>query len=84
MYNDNMRCVIEKSMDYAVKNIHTYKGYAGADILKLTFHDNQELLLVRDHCKSRGIQTAVKLHKELELYCIYETEKNDEIYPLKP
>ncbi|QOY53678.1 hypothetical protein HUE87_07085 [Candidatus Sulfurimonas marisnigri] len=83
MYNDNMREIIEKSMDYEVKNIHTYKGYEGADILKLTFHDNQELLVVRDYCRSKGIQTSVKLNKELELYCIYEIEKNNEIYPLK-
>ncbi len=78
-----MRKIIEKAMDYGLKNIHTYKGYAGADLLKLTFYDNQELLSVRNFCKDRGIDTAVKLNVELELYCIFENLIPDDVYDIK-
>ena len=82
MYQKEMKPVIIKTLDTNVHNICTYKGYDGADILKLSFHDNQELLMIRQFCKDRKIETATKMiHGDLELYVIFEVP--DDIYALK-
>lgn len=81
MYTREMKPVIIKAMNYKIKNLSTYKGYDGADILKFTFHDNKELLVIRDFCKELKIETNIKLNDCVELYCVFEAP--DDIYPLK-
>lgn len=77
-----MKIMILESLRYKLKNIRTYRGYNGADLLKLVFHDNSEMLRVREFAKKNDIKYVSKLNKdEIELICIYEVPDN--IYSLK-
>jgi len=81
MYIPEMSDVLSKAMKYNLKNIHTYKGYNGADLLKLEFHDNEEMLVIRDYARKQGLEAVTKTTTNIELFCIYE--QNDDVYSLK-
>lgn len=81
MYTRKMKPIIEFALKYNIKNLSTYKGYNGANLLKFTFHDNEEMLMVRDYTRNVGFETAVKLNDCVELICIFE--EPDDIYQLK-
>lgn len=81
MYLPAMKPIIMKAMDMDLKNLHTYKGYAGADLLKFTFHDNEQLVVIRDYCRSLGFKTSTKMNDCVELFCIFEVP--DDVYALK-
>ncbi|MCW8894175.1 hypothetical protein [Sulfurimonas sp.] len=82
MYQKEMKPVIIKSLDYSIKFLSVYKGYDGANILKFIFHDNQEMLVLRDYCRDMGLKTSTKMSEDgMELYCIFEA--SDDVYALK-
>ncbi len=81
MYDSRMRPIILKAMDYNIRNLSTYHGYNGAELLKFTFHDNEELVVVRDYCRKLGFETAVKMNDCVELFCIFEVD--EDVYSLK-
>jgi hypothetical protein len=83
MYQSEMFAVIQKADKYKLKNIHTYNGYDGADILKLSFLHQNEMKAVKAFCKESGIPTDAKFdkpNKEYDLYAIFELA--DDIYSL--
>ena len=82
MFLKAMAPIITKAMAYKLYNIHTYKGYDGADILKLTFKDKEELIVVRDFSRALGFKTNTLKENTLTiLYCIFEADTD--IYSLK-
>lgn len=82
MFRTEMIPILTKAFSINVLNISTYKGYDGADILKLTFTEESILVIIRDFCRSIGIKTNSKQHNKIyELYCIFEY--SDDIYHLK-
>jgi len=82
MFRPEMIPILTKTFSINVLNISTYKGYDGADILKLTFTEESLLIIIRDFCRSSGIKTNSKHHNKIyELYCIFEY--SDDIYHLK-
>jgi len=82
MFLKSMIPIIKKAMDYKLYNLHTYKGYDGADILKLSFKDPSEMVVIRNHCRSLGHATnTLKDNSLTVLYCIFEPITD--IYTLK-
>ena len=55
-----MMPILTKAFSINMLNISTYKGYDGADILKLTFTEESILVIIRDFCRSIGIKTNSK------------------------
>jgi len=69
-----------KSMDMKLKNIQTYKGYDGANILKLSFQDEEEMKLIRDLAREYGRKTNNDHKNKLDLFCVFES--SDKVYSL--
>lgn len=80
MFVKEMKPIIMKSMDMKLKNIQTYKGYDGANILKLSFQDEEEMKLIRDLAREYGRETNNDHKNKLDLFCVFETP--DEVYSL--
>jgi hypothetical protein len=83
MFNKNMIQVVKTAMELELKNICTYKGYAGADLLKLSFKRNSELSRMREWLKNNKFDHVVKLNDCVEIICIFEQTEDEEIYELK-
>ena len=82
MYNPLMKPVIKQAINYRLHSLNTSKGYDGADLLRLSFKDNQEMLEFREYLKLTNVKYVSKLHNKLvELICIYEVPNT--VYPLK-
>ena len=83
MFNEKMRPVINRAMTRSLKNVNTYKGYDGADLVKFTFTDNDCLLYMRSYLIKDGYDQVVKMNDALELIVIFESSIDDSIYEIK-
>ena len=87
MYKESMKPVIVRAMGKKLKNFSTYKGYDGADLLKMTFMNDDELVAMRWWLKENKYNAVTKLNDCIELICIFESPKDEngepEIYDLK-
>ena len=81
MLTPNIIPVIITAGKYKLTAFKAYQGYAGADILKLTFIDVSEMVIIRDYARSLGHTTSVKSNAPLVLYCIFDVP--DDVYQLK-
>jgi len=82
-----MKPVIDKAMNLRLKNISTYKGYKGAELLKLTFIVNDDLVHMRHWLKINKYDAVTKMNDCVELIVIFEIPKDEngeqEYYDLK-
>ena len=76
-----MRPIISKAMEYSLYNIKTYKGYKGANLLKISFKEQATMLIIRNFAHSLNIKTTVKINNKLDLICIFDVP--EDIYSLK-
>lgn len=81
MFVIEMKPIILKAISVNLKNIQTYKGYDGANILKLSFEDESEMMMIRDFVRKHGYETNNDYKNKLDLFCIFETPEG--IYSLK-
>lgn len=77
--------IIQYALDFDISDIHTYSGYKGDLIIKITSKDKNAVIPIRKFAISLGIEEVVikqnpSIH-EFEIYCITVDEN---VYHLKP
>ncbi|MFA6189713.1 MAG: hypothetical protein WC680_10600 [Sulfuricurvum sp.] len=70
--------IIRFAMDYNIVNVHSYSGYKGDLVVRITVKDKDAVLAIRRFALDLGIkEVVIKENKDLsqyELYCITEDE----------
>ncbi|MFC2074249.1 hypothetical protein ACFLR3_03255 [Campylobacterota bacterium] len=75
--------MIRFALNYPIHDIRTYSGYKGDLLVEITASNLELLYFLQSHAESIGMQTVVKVKRDLcihELYCI---TPDDQIYKLK-
>ncbi len=81
--SDIRKSMIRFSLDYPIHDIRTYSGYKGDLLVEITASNLDLLYFLQSHAESIGMQTVIKVKRDLcihELYCI---TPDDQIYKLK-
>ena len=77
--------IIRYALDFEIVDLHTYSGYKGDLIVKITTKDRDTVTAVRKFALSLGIDDVIVKQNpalfEFEIYCITE---DNEVYQLKP
>jgi len=81
MFQKDMQPVIIKAMQLPIINFSTYKGYDGADILKVEFRKQNELDVLVKYCRDYNIKYILDRYTMGIIYCIFE--QPDDVYALK-
>jgi len=81
MFVKDMENILIKAMEYDIKDIKTDNGYNGANLLRITFRDLEELKVFRQYICSQDLATNILPYNKKCLICIFEP--NTEIYGLK-
>lgn len=77
--------IIQYSLDYEIDDIHTYSGYKGDLIVKITTREKNAAVAIRQYALSLGIhEVVVKQNPHLMVFEIYCVTSDDNIYRLKP
>ena len=70
--------IIRFALDYNITDIHTYSGYKGDLVVRITVKDKDVMLAIRKYALSLGImEVIIKENKNIlqyEIYCIAEDE----------
>lgn len=70
--------IIRFALDYNIFDIHSYPGYRGDLVVRITVKDKTAVLAIRRYALDLGIkEVVIKENKDLsqyELYCITEDE----------
>lgn len=70
--------IVRFSLDYSIVDIHTYSGYKGDLIVRITTKEKEAVIAIRRYALSLGIkEVVIKENKDLqqyEIYCITEDE----------
>jgi len=79
--------IIRFALDHDIKEIHTYGGYKGDLIVKITSGDRSAVIAIRKFALSLGIKEVVIKQNpkapEFEIYCVTPDEEAH-LYHLKP
>lgn len=70
--------IIRYALDYNIIDIHTYPGYKGDLVVRITVKDKNDVLAIRRYALSLGIkEVVIKENKDVvqyEIYCVTEDE----------
>lgn len=70
--------IIRFSLDYNIIDIHTYPGYKGDLVVRITVKEKEAMFAIRKYALSIGIKgVVIKENKDVvqyEIYCITEDE----------
>lgn len=70
--------IIRFALDYTVVDVHSYPGYKGDLVVRITVKDKDSVLAIRRYALDLGIkEVVIKENKDVaqyELYCITEDE----------
>jgi hypothetical protein len=76
--------IIRFALDFEIAEIHTYSGYKGDLIVKVTTKDKDAVIAIRKYALSLGIEEVIVKQNptffEFEIYCI---TADGEVYHLK-
>lgn len=75
--------IIQYALDYDINDIHTYSGYKGDLIVKITTKEKDVVLAIRRFALSLGIKEVVVKHNLALLYEIYCVTADESVYRLK-
>jgi len=81
--SDVRKEMIRFSLDYPIHDIRTYSGYKGDLLVEITVSSLDLLDLLKSHAESLGMQTVVKIKRELRIHELYCITPDDQIYKLK-
>lgn len=66
--------IIQFALDYSIVDVHTYSGYKGDLVVRITTKEREAVLAIRKYALSLGIkEVVIKENKDLlqyEIYCI--------------
>lgn len=70
--------IIRYALDYSIADVHTYSGYKGDLVVRITTKERDAVIAIRRYALSLGIkEVVIKENKDImqyELYCITEDE----------
>lgn len=70
------KSIIRFALDYNIVDVHSYSGYKGDLVVRITVKDKEAVLAIRRFALDLGIkEVVIKENKDLsqyELYCITE------------
>ena len=75
---EERKSIIRFALDYSVVDIHTYSGYKGDLVVRITVKEKYAVIAIRKFALDLGIkEVVIKENKNLsqyELYCVTEDE----------
>jgi len=75
---EERKSIIRFALDYSIVDIHTYPGYKGDLVVRITVKDRDAVIAIRKYALSVGIkEVVIKENKDVvqyEVYCITEDE----------
>lgn len=70
--------IIRYALDFEIEDIHTYPGYKGDLIVRITTKEKDAVISIRKYALSLGVkEVVIKQNHDLlwyEIYCITEDE----------
>lgn len=79
--------IIRYALDYNIMDIHTYAGYKGDLVIRITVKDKDTVRAIRKYALSHEVmEVVIKENKDVvqyEIYCITEDEGAYHIKELK-
>ncbi|MCL4432641.1 MAG: hypothetical protein M1300_10000 [Epsilonproteobacteria bacterium] len=70
--------IIRYALDYDIIDVHTYNGYKGDLVVRITVKEKDAMLAIRKYALASGIkEVIIKENKDViqyEIYCITEDE----------
>lgn len=70
--------IIRYALDHDIIDVHTYNGYKGDLVVRITVKDKDAMLAIRKYALASGIkEVVIKENKDViqyEIYCITEDE----------
>ncbi len=76
--------IIRYALDFYIENIHTYSGYKGDLIVKITTKDKDAVVAIRKYALYLGIKDiTVKHNPDHLLYEIYCVTADEDVYHIK-
>ncbi len=76
--------IIRYALDYSIVDIHTYHGYKGDLVIRITVKDREGVLAIRKFALSLGIkEVVIKENKDLEQYEMYFVTEDEGAYHIK-
>jgi hypothetical protein len=78
MMQEERKNIIRYALDYNIIDVHTYPGYKGDLVVRITVKDKNDVLAIRRYALSLGIkEVVIKENKDVvqyEIYCVTEDE----------
>jgi hypothetical protein len=77
--------IIKYALNFDIIDVHTYSGYKGDLLVKITTLDDDDFIVntIRDKAEELGMEVVVKDNKHHLLYEIYCITPDEETYSLK-
>lgn len=76
--------IIQHALNYDIHDVHTYSGYKGDLIVKITTSDKDVVMAVRKFAISLGVdEVVVKQNPALQEFEIYCVTADENVYHLK-
>lgn len=84
MFLPDMKTVINYAMGLEILNLHTYRGYKGASILKITADERPQLEKLEEYVKNMGLEIKNDYDISTHQYILFIVFEHEDIYDLKP
>jgi hypothetical protein len=76
--------IIRYALDYNIADIHTYPGYKGDLIVRITIKERDDVISIRKFALSLGIkEVVIKEKKDVKLYEMYCITEDEGVYHIK-
>lgn len=76
--------IIQFALDYNIVDIHTYSGYKGDLVIRITIKDKDGVIAIRKFALSLGIkEVVIKEKKDLDQYELYCITEDHDAYHIK-
>ncbi len=75
--------ILQYALDYEIGDVHTYSGYRGDLIVKITAKEKDTALAIREFAFSLGVKEVIVKQNTVEGYEIYCVTPDENVYGLK-
>lgn len=81
---EERRKIIRFALDYNIVDIHSYQGYKGDLVVRITVKDKDAVLAMRRYALDLGIkEVVIKENKDLSQYELYFITEDEGAYHIK-
>ncbi|MBN2871098.1 MAG: hypothetical protein JXK04_09120 [Campylobacterales bacterium] len=75
--------ILQYALDHEIGDVHTYSGYRGDLIVKITTKQKASVLAIREFALSLGVKEVIVKQNTVEGYEIYCVTPDENVYGLK-